>query len=95
MTKYLFFLHVENIQLPEGMMRRVNVRMPTTQVSDIMRVVREVWGFPEHHTIELWQGSPGNPQRRRLSHDEWLEEGEIVWIRGRPRVLETPDRVDT
>lgn len=84
MTKYLFFLHVENIQLPPSMSRRLNVRMPSTRVADILHVAREVWGFADYHVIEAWRYSPGNPRRYRMAEGDHAVEGEDVWIRGVP-----------
>ena len=84
MTRFGFFFHIENIDLPAPMKRQHYIRMPTTCVADMLIVARHVWGFPEWARLEVWRGSPGCPGRRRLAEDEEGEEGEDVWIRGFP-----------
>lgn len=82
--KFQFHIHIENINLPQGLPQRLTVRIPSRQVADILHVVREVWGFQDQHSLELWLGTPGNPQRRRMFRTDYVDEGEDVWIRGRP-----------
>lgn len=82
--KFQFHIHIENISLPRGLPPRLSVRIPSRQVSDILHVVREVWGFQDEQSLELWLGAQGNPQRRRMFRTDYVDEGEDVWIRGVP-----------